>query len=248
MKRRTERRRYPLNFKQDALRLSDKLGVAEASDKLDIPLSTLQRWRCKKHKLPERIKSRLQKLTSWINPALSIPNLQWNRIFKDRSLGPGIFSKLVTHYRIYQRRPSKIRISTIRLGKIRTIQKRPSKIRLFTIRPFKVRLSTIRPFKVSLLNMRPLKIRFGTIRPRKICSNTKILISKIPPFQMAIMNPLSKNKIHIITFVTMDACRKREGRNSPFCRGIVFCSCRLAFMDQMTAEKGQKKARHNSKP
>ena len=52
MKRRTERRKYPLSFKQDALRLSDKLGVVEASDKLDIPLSTLQRWRCKKHKLP----------------------------------------------------------------------------------------------------------------------------------------------------------------------------------------------------
>ena len=52
MKRRTERRKYPLNFKQDALRLSDKLGVAEASNKLSIPLNTLQRWRCKKHKLP----------------------------------------------------------------------------------------------------------------------------------------------------------------------------------------------------
>ena len=52
MKKERERRKYPLEFKQDALRLSDKVGLAEASDKLNIPLSTLQRWRCKKHKLP----------------------------------------------------------------------------------------------------------------------------------------------------------------------------------------------------
>ena len=47
-----ERRKYPLDFKQDAVRLTNKIGVAQAADKLDIPLSTLQRWRCLKSALP----------------------------------------------------------------------------------------------------------------------------------------------------------------------------------------------------
>ena len=47
-----ERRKYPPDFKQDAVQLTNKIGVAQAADKLDIPLSTLQRWRCLKSALP----------------------------------------------------------------------------------------------------------------------------------------------------------------------------------------------------
>lgn len=43
------RRQYLPEFKQDAVKLSDNIGVVSASEKLDVPLSTIQRWRCKKH-------------------------------------------------------------------------------------------------------------------------------------------------------------------------------------------------------
>ena len=52
MKKGKERRKYPLDFKRDAVQMSDKIEVVQTSDKLDVPLSTLQRWRCKKHRLP----------------------------------------------------------------------------------------------------------------------------------------------------------------------------------------------------
>ena len=52
MKKGKERRKYPLDFKRDAVQMSDKIGVVQTSEKLDVPLSTLQRWRCKKHRLP----------------------------------------------------------------------------------------------------------------------------------------------------------------------------------------------------
>ena len=52
MEKKKERRKYPLDFKKDALRLSEKIGVSETADKLDVPLSTLHKWRCKTHKLP----------------------------------------------------------------------------------------------------------------------------------------------------------------------------------------------------
>ena len=46
------RRKYPLEFKQDALRMSEKIEVSESSDKSDVPLSILHKWRSPKHKLP----------------------------------------------------------------------------------------------------------------------------------------------------------------------------------------------------
>ena len=52
MANKKERRKYPLDFKQDAVQLSNKIGVAEAAGKLDVPLSTLQRWRQLKNTLP----------------------------------------------------------------------------------------------------------------------------------------------------------------------------------------------------
>ena len=47
-----ERRKYPPDFKQDAVQLTNKIGVAQAADKLDIPLSTLKRWRYLKSVIP----------------------------------------------------------------------------------------------------------------------------------------------------------------------------------------------------
>ena len=45
MEKGSNRRRYPPEFKQDAIRLAEKIGVGEAANKLDIPLSSLQRWK-----------------------------------------------------------------------------------------------------------------------------------------------------------------------------------------------------------
>ena len=50
--RRKERRKYPQDFKQEAVQLSNKIGAVEAGEQLDVPLSTLQRWRTQKSKLP----------------------------------------------------------------------------------------------------------------------------------------------------------------------------------------------------
>ena len=43
------RRKYDTEFKIDAVKLAEKIGVCEAQRKLDIPLSTLQRWKCQKN-------------------------------------------------------------------------------------------------------------------------------------------------------------------------------------------------------
>ena len=43
------RRKYLPEFKQDAIKLSDRIGVVQASTQLDIPLSNLQNWRSKKN-------------------------------------------------------------------------------------------------------------------------------------------------------------------------------------------------------
>ena len=48
MKKGANRRKYSLEFKQKAINLAEKIGVCEAQRKLDIPLSTLQRWKCQK--------------------------------------------------------------------------------------------------------------------------------------------------------------------------------------------------------
>ena len=49
-----KRRRYPSEFKQDAIKLSDRIGAVQASTQLDIPLSNLQKWRSKKNVPIER--------------------------------------------------------------------------------------------------------------------------------------------------------------------------------------------------
>ena len=49
-KQKTDRRKYPQDFKQDAVQLSNKIGALEAGKQLDIPLSTLQRWRAQNYK------------------------------------------------------------------------------------------------------------------------------------------------------------------------------------------------------
>ena len=49
MKKGTNRRKYPPEFKLDAIRLAEKIGVGEAAKKLSRPLSSLQRWKCQKN-------------------------------------------------------------------------------------------------------------------------------------------------------------------------------------------------------
>ena len=49
MKKESNRRRYSLEFKQDAIKLAENIGVGEAANKLNIPLSSLQRWKCQKN-------------------------------------------------------------------------------------------------------------------------------------------------------------------------------------------------------
>ena len=48
MKEVTSRRRYSPEFKQDAIKLAENIGVGEAANKLNIALSSLQRWKCQK--------------------------------------------------------------------------------------------------------------------------------------------------------------------------------------------------------
>ena len=49
MKEVTSRRRYSPEFKQDAIKLAENIGVGEAANKLNIALSSLQRWKCQKN-------------------------------------------------------------------------------------------------------------------------------------------------------------------------------------------------------
>ena len=77
MEKKTERRKYPLDFKRDAVKMSEKIGVSEASDQLGVPLSTLQRWKYKKNKLP------VEKSTDILRLQLEIKNLKKKLIEKD---------------------------------------------------------------------------------------------------------------------------------------------------------------------
>ena len=49
MNKADSRRRYSLEFKQDAIKLAENIGVGETAKKLNIPLSSLQRWKCQKN-------------------------------------------------------------------------------------------------------------------------------------------------------------------------------------------------------
>lgn len=49
MKEVTSRRRYSLEFKQDAIKLAESIGVGETAKKLNVLLSSLQRWKCQKN-------------------------------------------------------------------------------------------------------------------------------------------------------------------------------------------------------
>ena len=49
MKSGDKRRSYTPEFKQDALELAEKIGISNASRKLSISLSCLQRWKCQKN-------------------------------------------------------------------------------------------------------------------------------------------------------------------------------------------------------
>ena len=49
MKEVTSRRKYSLECKQDAIKLVKNIGVGETAKKLNIPLSSLQRWKCQKN-------------------------------------------------------------------------------------------------------------------------------------------------------------------------------------------------------
>ena len=44
-----ERRKYSQEYRQEALELAKKLGISEASRKLDISLSNFQRWKSQKN-------------------------------------------------------------------------------------------------------------------------------------------------------------------------------------------------------
>ena len=43
MKNENKRRKYSPEFKQDAIKLAENIGVGQTADKLNIPLSCLQR-------------------------------------------------------------------------------------------------------------------------------------------------------------------------------------------------------------
>ena len=49
MKKKRERRKYVPEFKQDAIKLAEKIGITNAANKLDIPLNNLQRWKSQKN-------------------------------------------------------------------------------------------------------------------------------------------------------------------------------------------------------
>lgn len=48
MRQKRIRKKYSLEYKQEAIELSKKLGASQASQQLDIPLSCLQRWKFQK--------------------------------------------------------------------------------------------------------------------------------------------------------------------------------------------------------
>ena len=49
MKKGETRRRYSPEFKQDAIKLAESIGVGETAKKLNIPFSSLQRWKCQRN-------------------------------------------------------------------------------------------------------------------------------------------------------------------------------------------------------
>ena len=49
MKNENKRRKYSPEFKQDAIKLAESIGVGQTADKLNIPLSCLQRWKGQKN-------------------------------------------------------------------------------------------------------------------------------------------------------------------------------------------------------
>ena len=49
MKKGTDRRIYSPEFKQDAIKLAENIGLGQAAKKLNIPLSCLQMWKCQKN-------------------------------------------------------------------------------------------------------------------------------------------------------------------------------------------------------
>jgi len=49
MKKDISRKQYEPEFKQNAVKLTEKIGVVSTSEKLNIPLSTLQRWKAHKN-------------------------------------------------------------------------------------------------------------------------------------------------------------------------------------------------------
>jgi len=49
MKKEEIRRKYSQEFKQDAIKLAESIGVGNTANKLNIPLSSLQRWKCQKN-------------------------------------------------------------------------------------------------------------------------------------------------------------------------------------------------------
>ena len=77
MEKKKERRKYPVDFKQDALRMSEKIGISEASDKLGVPLSTLNKWRSKKHQLP------VEKSTDILRLQIEVKSLKKKLIEKE---------------------------------------------------------------------------------------------------------------------------------------------------------------------
>ena len=78
MKKMIDRRKYPVGFKQDAVKLAEKVGVSEASDQLGVPLSTLQRWKYKRNKLP------VEKSTDILRLQLEIKSLKKKNYRKRR--------------------------------------------------------------------------------------------------------------------------------------------------------------------
>ena len=70
MKKMVDRRKYPADFKQDAVKMAEKIGVSEASAQLGVPLSTLQRWKYKRNKLP------VEKSTDILRLQLEIKSLK----------------------------------------------------------------------------------------------------------------------------------------------------------------------------
>ena len=49
MRQKRVRKKYSLEYKQEAIELAKKLGASQAAKQLDIPLSCLQRWKSQKN-------------------------------------------------------------------------------------------------------------------------------------------------------------------------------------------------------